>query len=207
MDARVFRFFRKSMRVGIAILFGVAQPMRKVSNIFSHLLLIRCLALSVWGIVLHWCFVPVLLIRCLAPQIWGSFHMPLLRTCVMCKVPHTSSTGSGEWLLYQDKLIRNTPSPLTREVGSLMFFSEVDARWNCNSFRTCAATAQEAFWHSPCLKAGDSRFADRSPPNRWVFHSLHERIGSGVSRPTVGIIYTSRRNPSLLKQGVLRHLW
>ena len=29
MDARVFRFFRKSMRVGIAILFGVAQWLRK----------------------------------------------------------------------------------------------------------------------------------------------------------------------------------
>ena len=68
--------------------------------------------------------------------------MPLLRTCVMCKVPRTSSTGSGEWLLYLDNIYQNTPSPLTREVGSLMIFSEVDARWNCNPFRSCAVAAQ-----------------------------------------------------------------
>ena len=68
--------------------------------------------------------------------------MPLFRTCVMCKVPRTSSTGSGEWLLYLDNIYQNTPSPLTREVGSLMIFSEVDARWNCNPFRSCAVAAQ-----------------------------------------------------------------
>ena len=51
-------------------------------------------------------FVPVLLIRCLAPK--------------------TKALASG--FLYLDNIYQNTPSPLTREVGSLMFFSEVDAR-------------------------------------------------------------------------------
>lgn len=48
----------------------------------------------------------------------------------------------------------------------------------------------------PCLKTGDSRFADRSPPNRRVLHSLHERISSGASRPTLCGGYARRRSPS-----------
>ena len=61
----------------------------------------------------------------------------------MYKVNRTSSTGSGEWLLYLDNIYQNTPSPLTREVGALMIFSEVDARWNISLFRSCAVAAQK----------------------------------------------------------------